>query len=130
MTSPRRRQRICRAAGCALAPIADLGPLRAVTGTDDPLVGLLGGTADEVVDRWDLVDPVRRVGHGVPVVVGHGQDDDSVPLDQSRAYVDAARAAHDPIELVIERGDHMAVVHPGSPAWQRPAARLAGLLDA
>ena len=122
--------RVRPAAGCALAPIADLGPLRAITVPDDPLAGLLGGTADEVGDRWDLVDPVRRVGHGVPVVVGHGEDDDSVPIDQSRAYVEAASAAGDRVELVTDRGDHMAVVHPGSPAWQRPAERLAGLLGA
>lgn len=122
--------RLAPTAGCALAPIADLGPLREISATDHPLVGLLGGTAGDVADRWDLADPVRRVGHGVPVVVGHGEDDDSVPLDQSRAYVDAASGAGDPVELVTERGDHMAVVHPGSPAWQRPAERLVALLDA
>ena len=122
--------RLAPAAGCALAPIADLAPLREVTTTDHPLAGLLGGTAEEVADRWDLVDPIRRVGHGVPVVVGHGEDDESVPFDQSRAYVDAAGTAGDPVELVTDRGDHMAVVHPGSAAWQRPAERLTALLGA
>lgn len=122
--------RLRPAAACALAPIADLAGLRDVTAADHPLAGLLGGTANEVPERWDLVDPVRRVGHGVPVVIGHGEDDDSVPLEQSRAYVAAARDAGDPVELVTERGDHMAVVHPGSPAWQRPAERLSALLGA
>ena len=122
--------RLTPTAGCALAPIADLGPLRRITAADHPLAGLLGGTADEVTDRWDLIDPVHRVGHGVPLVIGHGEDDDSVPIEQSRAYVEAATAAGDPVELVTERGDHMAVVHPGSLAWQRPAERLAALLDA
>lgn len=121
--------RLTPAAGLAVAPIADLGSLRATTAADHPLARLLGGTADEVGHRWDLIDPVRRVGFGVPVVVGHGEDDDSVPLDQSRTYVDAATAAGDPVELVTERGGHMAVVHPGSPAWQRFAGRLGALLD-
>jgi acetyl esterase/lipase len=126
---PRGAPRVRPAAGCVLAPIAALGSLRETT-SDDPLAGLLGGTAQEVGDRWDAIDPVRRVGHGLPVVIGHGENDDSVPLEQSRAYLEAARAAGDPVELVTERGDHMAVVHPGSLAWQRPAERLADLLDA
>jgi acetyl esterase/lipase len=129
-SDPGGAPRVRPSAGCMLAPIADLGPLRGTTTSDDPLAGLLGGTAQEVADRWDAIDPVRRVGHGLPVVIGHGEDDDSVPLDQSWAYVEAARAAGDPAELVTERGDHMAVVHPGSPAWQRPAERLADLLGA
>lgn len=115
-------------AGCALAPIADLRPLREA-GIDHPLSALLGGKATEVPERWLAVDPVQRVGHGVPVVIGHGQDDESVPLDQSRAYRDAAQAAGDFVELIVQRGDHMAVAHPGLTAWQRPAARLAEMLE-
>jgi fermentation-respiration switch protein FrsA (DUF1100 family) len=49
----------------------------------------------------------------------HGRDDDIVPIGQSEAYVDAARAAGARAELVAVDGDHFTVIDPESDAWAR-----------
>ena len=49
----------------------------------------------------------------------HGTGDTIVPLSQSEAYVDAARAAGATAELVEVEGDHFVVIDPESDAWAR-----------
>lgn len=65
------------------------------------------------------VDPIRQVPLAVPVWCVHGRDDEIVPIGQSSAYVDAARAAGASAELVAVGGDHFAVIDPESAAWAR-----------
>ncbi|WP_036569594.1 alpha/beta hydrolase family protein [Nocardioides sp. URHA0032] len=94
--------------------------------------GLGGGAVERFLGRppgpADAgVDPVRMVPLGVPVWCVHGRDDDTVPVSQSRAYVEAARAAGGAAELVEVEGDHFVVVDPDSDAWARTLAHLAGL---
>jgi acetyl esterase/lipase len=88
------------------------------------IVDLLGGTPDECPDRYDSADPVGRVPLDVPVVCVHGRDDDSVPFDQSEAYVAAAATAGAAVELVECGGGHMAHIDPGSSAWAAVVSRL------
>ena len=77
--------------------------------------------------RYRLVDPLARLPLGVPVRCVHGTDDSTVPLSQSRAYVDATRAAGDDARLVTVPGDHFALIDPSTPAWRRTVQVLAGL---
>ena len=72
-----------------------------------------------LADRYRLADPVERLPLGVPIRCVHCTDDTTVPLSQSRAYVDAARAAGDDAELVEVPGDHFSLIDPGSAAWLR-----------
>lgn len=65
----------------------------------------------------DPVDPVRQVPLDVPVFCVHGRDDDIVPIEQSRGYVDAAVRAGAEAELVEVDGDHFVVIDTGSDAW-------------
>lgn len=98
------------------APVADL-----VAGQDlgDGAVrDLLGGSPEDVPDRYATADPAQLVGHGVPVLLVHGEDDQVVPLDQSRRYASAAEVAGDEVDLVALPGDHFAVVDPTDPLWQ------------
>ncbi|WP_395690614.1 alpha/beta hydrolase family protein [Nocardioides sp.] len=93
----------------------------------------LGGGAVELFlghppGRADAaVDPVRMLPLGLPLWCVHGRADDVVPPSQSQTYVQAARAAGDPAELVEVDGDHFAVVDPGSDAWARQLRILDGL---
>ena len=77
----------------AQAGVLDLrtGAASGVGGTAIP--DLLGGSPDEVPERYDWADPIGQVPLPVPVVCVHGHADDSVPIAQSEAYVAAARKA-------------------------------------
>ena len=52
-------------------------------------------------------------------------DDDIVPISQSRDYVERATAAGAAAELVEVPGGHFGVIEVGSPAWQR----IRGIVD-
>ena len=80
--------------------------------------------------RYRLTDPVERLPLGVPIRCVHGVDDTTVPLSQSRTYVDRARAAGDDAELVQVPGDHFALIDPSTPAWRRTVEVLAALTAA
>ena len=54
----------------------------------------------------------------------------TVPLSQSRAYVDRARAAGDDARLVQVPGDHLALIDPSTPTWRRTVEALAALTAA
>lgn len=62
----------------------------------------------------------------MPQLLVHGNEDDIVPLAQSRDH-----AARDPqAELVeLDGTDHYAVIDPGNEAWAAVVARLPALLD-
>jgi pimeloyl-ACP methyl ester carboxylesterase len=70
------------------------------------------------------IDPIQQLPLEVPVWCIHGRGDDNVPIEQSRAYVDAARRAGGNAELVEVEGDHFVVVDPGSDAWAKTLAHL------
>lgn len=105
--------------------VSQAGVLDLVAADRDGLGGgataaLLGGSAAAVPERYALASPVALLPSGVPVTCVHGDADSTVPLGQSRAYVDAARAAGDACELVVVPGaDHFAVIDPATPAWAR-----------
>jgi acetyl esterase/lipase len=108
-------------AAVGLAPVAALR-LADHTGLGDGApADLLGGAPEAVPGRWEVADPTGLVGHGVPVLLVHGTEDESVPRSQSDAYATAARGAGDEVELVTGPADHMAVVDPAEPLWQRAA---------
>lgn len=98
------------------------GAARGVGGT--AIVDLLGGSPDDVPERYDWTDPIRRVPLDVPAVCVHGHDDDSVPFAQSEAYVAAASAAGANVELVECKGGHMSHIDPESSAWAAVIERL------
>lgn len=90
---------------------------------------LLGGTPDDVPDRYAHASPAERLPVGVPVVCVHGDADVNVPLRQSERYVAAAQAAGDPAELVVLPGvEHFAVIDPATEAWRACESAVVRLL--
>lgn len=83
---------------------------------------LLGGTPAQVPERYDAVDPMRRVPLSMPVLLVHGPDDATVPVRRSREYAAAARGAGGDVELIEPPGaDHRAFVDPRTDAWRTAA---------
>ncbi len=91
----------------ALGPVATLHQLL----SDRATVDFLGGTADEVPERYAHADPARP--SCVPRVIIHGTEDESVPIAFSRAYAAPAQL------IEVPGADHFAVIDPLHPAWLR-----------
>jgi acetyl esterase/lipase len=84
---------------------------------------VLGGSPAEVPERYDAVDPIRRVPLPMPVLLVHGAEDETVPVERSREYAAAARAAGGDVELIEPPATpHRAFVDPRSDGWRTTAA--------
>ncbi|HEX3824950.1 MAG TPA: alpha/beta hydrolase [Mycobacteriales bacterium] len=87
--------------------------------------GLIGGSTERYPERWAAADPIALLPTGVRSVLIHTERDRTVPLWQSRAYVEQATAAGDDSTLEVCRGDHFAHLDPKREACQRMFAALA-----
>lgn len=84
-------------------------------------LGLSGGVVDELVPPglYDRASPAAMLPLGVPQLLVHGEEDDTVPVAMSRAYHAAARAAGDDASLVTLPGvGHFEHLDPASDAWR------------
>jgi acetyl esterase/lipase len=98
-----------------------------LTAAGEPAWEFLGGTPEQVPERYDFADPMRLVPLGVPTLLVHGADDETVPVARSREYAAAARAAGDPVDLVEPvPGGHRVHPDPRSEAWRVAAEWIAG----
>ncbi len=100
----------------ALAPVGDLRAAAAAGLGDGAVEAFLGGTPDEVPERYDAADPATRLADrpACPVTVVHGADDAQVPVGNSRGLA----RRHPFVDLrVLDGTDHFAVIDPHSPAW-------------
>lgn len=100
----------------AQAPVAALadGARQGLGG--GAVTALLGGSPEQVPDRYAVADPVGLVPTGVPSVLVHAPGDELVPLRQSETYVAAARSAGDDSLLMRVDGGHFEHLDPASAA--------------
>ncbi len=104
----------------SLAGVADLEACSRLNLSNGVASEFLGGTPNEVPDRYKLASPTALLPLGIPHVLIHGSADDTVPLEVSQAYTTAAQAADDLVTLVeLPDVDHFAVINPHSAAWAR-----------
>ncbi|GAA1800658.1 alpha/beta hydrolase [Planosporangium flavigriseum] len=102
----------------ALAPVADLALGHRLGLGDGAVAALLGGGPDEVPDRYEACDPMRLLPAGVPAVLVFGTEDDRVPVEVGRSYVNGARMAGDhPALIELPDTEHFAVIDPRSAVW-------------
>ncbi len=100
-----------------MAPLADLSEAYARRVGGEVLAKFLGGAPDLHRDRLRAASPSAMLPLGVPQLILHGDVDDAVPIDLSRRYVDAARAAGDEVEWIELPGlGHMEFLDPASAA--------------
>ncbi len=87
---------------------------------------LLGGTAEQVPDRWRDASPVNWLPLGVPQVMLAGEADRIMPRANLEAYAAKARAAGDRVDvIVVPNAGHHEVMSPNAVTW--PAIREAVL---
>jgi dipeptidyl aminopeptidase/acylaminoacyl peptidase len=115
-----------------LAPIADLASAYASRIGGEVVAELLGGPPAQYPERYRAASPIEMLPLGVRQLLLHGTADDAVPIELSRRYARAARAAGDSVELVELAGaGHMEYLAPGSEAhavlcrWLRASTEVA-----
>jgi acetyl esterase/lipase len=85
---------------------------------------LLGGSPDDVPERYAAASPAAQLPLGVPQLLVHGRRDDTVPVEMSRAYALRARDAGDDVELVETDEGHFECLDPASESWAAIVERL------
>ena len=85
----------------------------------------IGGTPEERPEAYATADPLGLLPTGAEVLLVHGDADERVPVEQSRASARAARAAGHRCRLLELSGvDHLAVIDPRTQAWATVAEHL------
>lgn len=95
---------------------------------DGAVANLLGGTREQVGERYAEADPVALLPIGSMVTLLHGADDDRVPVAQSRTYASRAWGVGDTVELREMAGcEHFGLIDPQSSAWPAVLNAVASL---
>ena len=82
----------------------------------------LGGTPEQVPERYADASPVRLAPLGVPTLLVHGADDATVTVEHSRRY---AKLAGDEVTYVeLPSAPHRSFVDPRTEAWEAAASWL------
>jgi acetyl esterase/lipase len=101
------------------AGVADLREAARLELSSGVVHDFLGGTPDEVPERYAVASPAELLPLGVPQLLVHGGRDRTVPASISRDYAERALAAGDDVELVIDRrGGHFEHLDPASELWR------------
>ena len=80
---------------------------------------LMGGDPGEHPERYAESDPMQLLPVGAPLLLVHGADDTTIPVDRTREYAEAARAAGDEVGLIEPQpGGHRSHIDPRSTAWR------------
>jgi acetyl esterase/lipase len=102
----------------ALAPVVDLPAAYELDLDGGAVATLLGGGPTEAPERYAAADPLALLPLGVAMAIGHGDRDVVVPIELSRRFADAARAAGDSMTLHEWPGvDHFDIIDPESAIW-------------
>jgi acetyl esterase/lipase len=118
-------------AGCvSLAGVADLRRAWELQLSKAVVADFLGGSPEDVPERYDHASPIERLPLRIPQKLFHGTADDSVPYDIGRRYVARAVELGDDAELVtLENSGHFELVNPRTVEFQKVRETVASLLQ-
>jgi acetyl esterase/lipase len=116
------------------AAVAQAGVLDLMTAARTGVGGtaiadLVGGSPEQVPERYAAADPMRALPIAAPVLCVHARADREVPFQQSVAYVAAATQAGGTATLREAAGDHFTLIQPDSPDWDIVVDSLPDLLS-
>ena len=104
----------------SLAGVLDLQRAFELHLSKDAVVEFLGGKPNEVPEHYHEADPMQLAIPKVTQWLVHGKEDDDVPPDFSRHYVEAKRKRDDNVRLLeLEKTGHFDVIDPRTEAWKQ-----------
>ena len=104
----------------SLAGVADLELSWEMNLSNGVTEEFIGGSPDEVPERYAAASPHALLPSGVPQALVHGTDDENVPYEISVKYHAAAQSAGDKVTLVtLKRAGHFEVIDPKMPEWRK-----------
>ncbi|MPZ95369.1 MAG: alpha/beta fold hydrolase [Propionibacteriales bacterium] len=103
----------------ALAPVAALVSAYERGLDGDAVEALMGGSPAELPAAYAAADPSRMLPGAVPITVIHGDRDDRVPVEMSRALTGVSYVELDGME-------HFGLIDPLSTAWPAVLAAIKG----
>lgn len=113
----------------SLAGVLDLKLAYQLHLSNDAVVGLLDAKLTDEPGRYAEASPASLLPLSVPQVLIHGTADENVPIQVSREYAAAARAAGDAVEYFESEGvDHFDVINAGTEVWALTVQELRRLL--
>ncbi len=106
-------------AAVSLAGVADLDMSWEMNLSNGVTEELMGGSPEEMPERYSLASPRELLPLGVPQSLIHGTRDENVPYEISKKYHAAVLAAGDKVELVTLPGTgHFELIDPMMPEFR------------
>lgn len=97
-------------------------------GMVSPVTTFIGGSPQEVSERYSLASPIELLPLNIEQVLIHGELDRHVPVDLSVEYFRRANELGDKVRLVVlPEVEHFAVIDPSSSAWESVVNSLESL---
>lgn len=97
---------------------------------DHPVSDFIGGSPDQVPERYAEASPIELLPLGVKQILIHGNLDINVPVGISSIYSHHAKQAGDDIKLVeIPTAEHFKLVNTDSEEWLLVVAEIMTLLQ-
>ena len=106
-------------AAVSLAGVVDLYRAWELHLSHDAVAEFLGGTPERVPEHYHEASPAELNIHCKQLIV-HGVEDDTVPMQMSRDYVERKKAkGEDVVLLEVPNAGHFDLIDPESTAWLR-----------
>ena len=127
---PGAAPRVAITAAVSQAGVLDLTLAAGLMPSSTPTRALLGDPTSNY-DRYVVASPRERLPLGIPQLVLHGDQDDSVSMRIATSYATAARNAGDACELrVLTHTGHFEHIDTGAEAWHVAREWLVGQASA
>lgn len=104
----------------ATVSLAGIGDLQLAWQSEfhDVIAQFIGGAPDDAPERYAVASPAALLPLGVKQILIHGEDDELVPIEMSRAYQSAASACGDDASLVpLSDAGHFQFLDPRTREW-------------